>query len=144
MTPTGRKVVHRPDLFQRVSRIGQPSGWSPQEKRAVTIGAVGAGALLIGLTLHAIETDLEALDDSAAGKPVITAGRTFYPGVTQREVDDALGSNNAASYIGNSLIFGGLVAGGVAVWMWSTAPHGVAINVTPTRGGGAFVVSGRF
>jgi hypothetical protein len=143
-TPTGRKVVHRPDLFSRVSRITKPAVWSPQESRAAMIGGASAVALLLGLTLHLVETDLEAIDASAAGKPLVQGGRTFYPGVTQKQMDAALGSHNAASYIGNTLIIGGLAAGGVATWLWFTAPHGVALRLNPTDGGALVFAQGRF
>ena len=144
MTPTGRKVVHRPDLFQRVSRIAKPDVWSPEEKQAVVIGSIGAVALLTGLTLWAIDSDLEDIDAGPRGKTVVQGGRTFYPGVTQKEMDDALAAHNAKSYIGNTLILGGLITGGVATWMWMKAPHYNALRLTPTRGGAMVFAQGRF
>ncbi len=143
-TISGRKLVHRPDLFQRVTRISQPGHWTPQENKAVIIGGVGLVALLTGITLHAIETDLEALDASAEGQPVQSNGRTLYPKLTQQRVNDALQSHNALSYIGNTLIVGGIAASGVATWLWLTAPHEQTLQVTTVDGGALVLVGGRF
>ena len=59
-------------------------------------------------------------------------------------MDDALSSHNTASVVGNTLVVGGLLATGIATWMWFTAPHVAALGVSPTEGGAMATIGGRF
>ncbi len=140
-TPTGRKVVHRPDLFQRLSK---PSQWSPRQRTGAIIAGTGGAFVLIGLIIHAVDTDLDDIDARAEADHVKSGGNTFYPNITQREVDDALSSHNTGAVTANLMIVGGLVAGGVGTWMLLSDDKRVSLAPAPRRDGGMLIVSGRF
>ncbi len=140
---TNRKAVHRPDLFKRISN---PGGWSTLETAAVIVGSVGAVALISGIGIHAGNDELDKLDERLVAGRKVMDGRTFYSGVTQKETESIVNSYNSTAATANVLIFGGLVAGGVAVWLWTSDDGGgsARVSASPTNGGGVFAISGRF
>lgn len=140
VTPTGRAVVHRPDLFERL----QPGNWTGRQKTGVAIMAGGGALFITGVIMHVMQTDLEAIDSRTESTSSTVAGKKTYPGVTQKEAESALDSHNASAVTANVLITVGVIAGGIGTWLLVAPESSTALAPAVTRDGGMLVLSGRF
>ena len=140
-----QKPVHRPGLFKRLTS----GGWTTRRIAGVSATATGGILFISGILVSAMAgSELEDADERASQGVTSQGGVTYYRGVTQTEMADAIDANDSSKVTGAVLATTGLVIGGVGLWLWLSDDGETSAMVAPTLSpqGGPMVWSlqGRF